>query len=130
MSPDALIHLRAVWQTFALSPTSGLLRPFAVDMSTLRHARLAFEPRTRGFVLRDVAVRLGPNGLDGVEFDVSNGGVIVAGYASTLDGARNFGQVRQPPWRWGYRACGDAVPGLFVLIPVVAGAGSVDFSLL
>lgn len=65
---------------------------FAVDLHSLRAAGLAFELRTQGWVMRDLAVHMGPNGL-GLQLDVRHGGVKVDGLTPTPPGVSNSAQV-------------------------------------
>ncbi|CAM9500221.1 unnamed protein product [Scytosiphon promiscuus] len=69
-----------------------LCSSFAVDLHSLRAAGLAFELKTSGWVMRDVAVHMGPNGL-GLQLDVRHGGVLVDGHTTMPHGVSNPGQA-------------------------------------
>lgn len=75
---------------FSLTNASG----FAVDLHALREAGLAFELRTAGFVMRDIAVHMGCHGL-GLQLNVRGGGVVVCGHTTMPPGVGNPGQVRE-----------------------------------
>ena len=70
----------------------GANSSFAVDLHSLRAAGLAFELKSKGWVMRDLAVHMGPNGL-GLQLDVSHGGVKVDGLTRTPPGVPNSAQV-------------------------------------
>ncbi|CAM9362910.1 unnamed protein product, partial [Ectocarpus sp. 4 AP-2014] len=69
-----------------------LCSSFAVDLHSLRAAGLAFELKTSGWVMRDLAVHMGPNGL-GLQLDVRHGGVVVDGLTKMPPGVSNPGQA-------------------------------------
>lgn len=63
-----------------------------MDLHSLRAAGLAFELKSKGWVMRDLAVHMGPNGL-GLQLDVRHGGVKVDGLTPTPPGVSNSAQV-------------------------------------
>lgn len=65
---------------------------FAVDPHSLRAAGLAFELKSKGWIMRDLAVHMGPHGL-GLQLDVRHGGVKVDGLTPTPPGVSNSAQV-------------------------------------
>lgn len=71
---------------------------FAVDLHSLRAAGLAFNLRTSAWVMRDLAVYIGDNGL-GLQLDVRYGGVKVDGHTPMPPGVSNSGAVSRhfPP---------------------------------
>lgn len=73
----------------------GLSRPFAVDLCRFTNTGLAFEQKMDGYVMRDVAVEMSPDGL-GLQLDVSNGGLVVCGHTLMPEGIRNPGEVSHP----------------------------------
>lgn len=76
----------------ALSSSFKTNSSFAVDLHSLRAAGLAFELKSKGWVMRDLAVHMGPNGL-GLQLDVCHGGVKVDGLTRTPPGVSNSAQV-------------------------------------
>lgn len=84
-----------------------------MDLHSLRAAGLAFELKSKGWVMRDLAVHMGPNGL-GLQLDVRHGGVKVDGLTPTPPGVSNSAQV------WA-TSCGTVYPchrhALLLLLP-------------
>lgn len=97
--PSPLRFISGVrWMLFRVAVTAGIVSrfpsSFAVDFDSLKDAGLPFELQSWSWVMRDLAVYIGANGL-GLQLDVRHGGVKVDGHTEMPPGVSNSGKVRR-----------------------------------